>query len=124
MKKILVVEDEADLAKAIKIRLELNGFQVSLAEDGNSVLEEVKKQKPDLILLDLMLPMKDGFTVCNNLKNDEKYRGIPIIILSARNEEVDIELGTVLGADLYITKPFDYNQLISKINELLVKSSV
>lgn len=124
MKRILVAEDEIDLSKAIKIRLESAGFQVILAGDGDSALEEVKKQKPDLILLDLMLPKKDGFTVCNYLKNDERYRGIPVVILTARKEEVDIELGTVLGADFYMTKPFDYNQLVSKINELLGESSV
>lgn len=119
MKKILVVEDDLVISKALESRLKSEGFHVALAADGDSALKEVDKEKPNLIVLDLMLPKQDGYTVCNQLKRDKNYCKIPIIIVTARDEQIDMELGNLVGADMYLTKPFDAQVLIAKINELL-----
>lgn len=118
-KRILVVDDEAELVKAIKIRLELAGFEVFAAYNGNEALEKVRQNPPDLVILDLMLPKIDGFKVCRILKFDEKYKGIPIIMLTARAQESDQKVGADVGADAYIMKPFDHTVVLAKIKELL-----
>jgi len=118
-KKILVVEDEAELTGAIQIRLEQAGYEVLLAYDGQQALEKARGENPDLIVLDLMLPKIDGFKVCRMLKFDEKYKKIPVVMLTARAQEKDETLGYEVGADAFITKPFKYQVLLSKIRELL-----
>lgn len=118
-KRILVVEDETELVKAIQIRLEQAGYEILVAYDGMEALDKARKEKPDLIVLDLMLPKMDGYKVCAMLKRDTKYNKIPIIILTARAQETDEKLGLELGADVYITKPFNHQVVISKIKELL-----
>lgn len=118
-KRILVVEDELELVKAIQIRLEQAGYEALFAYDGQEGLEKARKEKPDLILLDLMLPKIDGYKVCRMLKFDEKYKKIPIIMLTARAQESDEKLGLETGADTYITKPFQHEVVLAKIKELL-----
>jgi two-component system alkaline phosphatase synthesis response regulator PhoP len=118
-KKILVVEDEAELTGAIQIRLEQAGYEVLIAYDGQQALEKARGENPDLIVLDLMLPKIDGYKVCRMLKFDEKYKKIPIVMLTARAQEKDESLGYEVGADAFITKPFKYQVLLSKIRELL-----
>jgi two-component system alkaline phosphatase synthesis response regulator PhoP len=118
-KRILVVDDEKELTDLIKVRLESNGFQAIVAYDGQEGLTKAKKEKPDLIILDLMLPKMDGYKVCRMLKFDEKYRKIPIILFTARAQEADVKLGQEVGADAYITKPFESKVLLDKIQELL-----
>ena len=118
-KRILVVEDEIELVKAIQIRLEQAGYEVLTAYDGHEALDKTRKEKIDLIILDLMIPKIDGYKVCRILKFDKKYKQIPIIMLSARAQESDIKLGTEVYADAYIIKPFDHQLVISKIRELL-----
>lgn len=118
-KRILIVEDDEALAGAICLRLEANAFEVLLAEDGQEGLEKARTEKPDLIILDIMLPRLDGFTVCRMLKFDEAYKEIPIIMLSARVQKIDIQRGTEVGANAYITKPFKSEELLAKIKELL-----
>jgi len=119
MKKILVVEDDLSVLSVVVSRLEASGFAVTVAKDGQEALEQVCKEKPDLIVLDLMLPKRDGFSVCNQLKREKKFCKIPIVMATARDEQIDIELGVLVGADLYITKPFDTKDLVIKIEELL-----
>lgn len=119
VKKILIVEDEVELVTMVKMRLEASGYDVVEAYDGEEGLDKARKVKPDLILLDLMLPKIDGYEICKTLKNDDKYAGIPIIMFTARAQEFEIDLGMTLGADAYITKPFDPPVLMSKIKELL-----
>ncbi|MBU1998936.1 MAG: response regulator, partial [Candidatus Omnitrophica bacterium] len=92
---------------------------VKVAEDGQTALEQIYKEKPDLIILDLMLPVRDGMSVCNQLKREKKFCKIPIVMLTAKDRETDIKLGSLVGADLYITKPFDTKELVSKIDQLL-----
>ena len=118
-KKILVVEDEAELTGAIQIRLEQAGYEVLIAYDGQQALEKARGENPDLIVLDLMLPKIDGYKVCRMLKFDEKYKKIPIVMLTARAQEKDESLGYEVGADAFITKPFKYQALLSKIRELI-----
>jgi len=118
-RKILVVEDEAELTGAIRIRLEQAGYEVLTAYDGQEGLEKARAENPDLIVLDLMLPKIDGYKVCRMLKFDEKYKKIPVVMLTARAQEKDEDLGYEVGADAFITKPFKYQVLLAKIAELL-----
>ena len=120
-KKILVVEDEQELVKAIQIRLGQAGYEVLFAYDGMEALDKARKEKPDLIILDLMLPKMDGYKVSALLKRDEKYKKIPIIMLTARAQDSDEKLGFEVGADAYITKPFQHEIVLAKISELLEK---
>jgi DNA-binding response OmpR family regulator len=119
MKKILIVEDEVNLTNTLKMRFEASGFEVDVAYDGQEALQKVRDNRPDLILLDLMLPKVDGYKVCRMLKYDEKYKSIPIIILTARAQEKDRDLAVSMGADAYIVKPFESKDLIQKANELM-----
>lgn len=114
-KKILVVDDEKELTKAMTIRLTAADYEVSVAHDGEEALKKARQEKPDLIILDLMLPKIDGYKVCRLLKFDQKYREIPIIMVTARVEEEDKRLGMETGADEYMTKPFDWADLLEKI---------
>ena len=118
-KRILIVDDEVQLVEMVKMRLEAAGYPVITAYDGQEALEKAKKEKPDLIILDLMLPKMDGYKVCGLLKNDNRYANIPIIMFTARAQEEDIALGKSLGAEAYITKPFDPKLLLTKIKELI-----
>lgn len=118
-KRILLVDDETQLVEMVKMRLEANDYEVLCAHDGQEALDKARKEKPDLIILDLMLPKIDGYKVCRMLKFDEKYRNIPIILFTARAQETDIKLGKEVGADAYIAKPFDPPSLLEKIKELL-----
>ena len=118
-KRILVVDDEPDFVKAIQIILEANNYEVTVATDGQQGLNLARSQKPDLIVLDLMLPKMDGYKVCRFLKFDEKYREIPIIMLTARGQEEDKSLGQQMGADDYIVKSEKPEILLEKINQLL-----
>lgn len=118
-KKILVVDDEIQIVDVIKARLEANSYLVLTAHDGQEALEKARLEKPDLIILDLMLPKMDGYKVCRMLKFDEKYKKIPIILFTARVNENNKKMGKEVGADAYITKPFDSKDLLAKIKELL-----
>ena len=118
-KKILIVDDEAELVGLVKIRLEAVGYEVLKAFDGQEGLDKAKLEKPDLILLDVMMPKMDGYKVCGLLKMDARFKKIPIILFSAKAQKEDVELAKEVGADLYITKPFEAPILLAKIKELL-----
>ncbi|MFH1269839.1 MAG: response regulator [Candidatus Omnitrophota bacterium] len=118
-KKILIVDDEKVLVETVTLRLEASGYEVIFAYDGFEGLEKAKKEKPDLIILDLMLPRMDGYKVCGLLKVDTRYKKIPIIMFTARAQESDKKMGKEVGADAYITKPFEPRELLEKINELI-----
>jgi DNA-binding response OmpR family regulator len=111
--KILIIEDEEDLVKGLRLNLKDEGYQVAWAPDGEQGIECVFKEKPDLILLDIMLPKKDGLEVCRELR--EKKISIPIIMLTAKGEEIDKVVGLEIGADDYITKPFSIRELLARI---------
>jgi DNA-binding response OmpR family regulator len=120
-KRILVVDDEADILTMMSLRLKASGFEVITAENGTDGLRLAKELHPELIILDVMLPGIDGYQVCRLLKFDHNYKDIPIIMLTARSQEEDRFWGKRTGADYYLTKPFEFSDLLNKINELLKK---
>ena len=120
-KKILVVDDEVDLVETVRFPLEIEGYNVLVAYNGEEALNQARKENPDLILLDLMLPKLDGYKVCRLLKFDERYKHIPILMLTAKTQEQDKVLGMETGADEYITKPFEMDYLLKKVKEYLNK---
>lgn len=121
-KKVLLVDDEEDFVDIVRTRLESNGFEVAVAYDGEEALEKVKEEKPDIIILDIVIPKVNGFDVCRKLKNDQAYKGIPIIMLTAKFQANDIKFGEAVGANAYITKPFEPQILVDKMYELLKKN--
>lgn len=123
MAKILVVDDEANILMVLEARLKKMGYEVITAIDGQEGLAKARTENPDLILLDIMLPKLDGFRVCRMLKYDNKFKHIPIMLLSARSQDSDVQTGQDQGADAYMTKPFQTEALLAKIQELLTPNS-
>lgn len=121
-KRILLVEDEKDMSYAVTLQLEAKGYEVITACDGMEGLDKARMKKPDLIILDLMLPKLDGYKVCRMLKFDDKYKNIPIILFTARAQDSDKKTGREVNADAYITKPFKPSMLLDKIHELIALS--
>lgn len=117
--KIMVVDDETYIVELVKFNLEKEGFKVIVAHNGLSALKLVKSELPDLIILDIMLPKMDGLEVCRALKQDSRYHQIPIIMLTARAEEIDTVLGLELGADDYIKKPFSPREMVARVKARL-----
>lgn len=122
-KKILVVDDEADLVELVAYNLKKEGFSVDSAFDGEEALAKVKKNKYDLLMLDLMLPGLQGVELCRILRNDPKTFYLPIIMLTAKGEEIDKILGLEMGADDYITKPFSPRELVARVKAVLRRSA-
>ena len=120
-KKILVVDDQIDLVKTLQFALELEQYKVLVSYNGEDALNQARKENPDLILLDIMLPKLDGYKVCRLLKFDEHYKHIPILMMTAKSQEKDKLIGKETGADEYITKPFDMDELMGKIKTYLKK---
>jgi two-component system, OmpR family, alkaline phosphatase synthesis response regulator PhoP len=121
-KRICVVEDDRDIGELIQYNLERDGFQVFLSTDGNEGLASIQQHKPDAVVLDIMLPEIDGVEICRILKQDDKTKEIPIIMLTAKSEESDIIVGLQLGADDYITKPFSPKVLVARVKAILRRS--
>ena len=119
MGKILIVEDEENIRQLVRYNLEKEGFQVVEAPDGLQGLKMVKLEKPDLVLLDLMIPAIDGLEVCRTLKGNSNTAAVPIIMLTARSEEIDKVIGLELGADDYMTKPFSPRELVARVKAVL-----
>ncbi len=116
---ILVVDDEPDIVEIIQYNLDKSGFDVIVAEDGPSALEKARDETPDLIVLDLMLPGLEGTDVCRILKQDDRTRSIPILMLTAKSEEIDRIIGLELGADDYVVKPFSPREIALRIRNIL-----
>lgn len=121
-KKILVVDDEKNIVDILVFNLEKEGYDIAIAYDGQAALSEYEKNKPDLILLDVMLPIRDGFEVCRLIR--EKDTRTPIIMLTAREEESDKILGLEIGADDYITKPFSFRELKARVEANIRRTEV
>jgi DNA-binding response OmpR family regulator len=117
MAKILIVEDQRDMVTGLVFNLEAQGHEVSAAYDGEAGLAQAEKENPDLVILDIMLPKKDGFEVCRDLR--KKGRDFPILMLTARREEADKVLGLEIGADDYLTKPFGLSEFLARVKALL-----
>lgn len=116
---ILLIEDEEDIAALIKLQAEMSGYKLHVEVDGLNGLLAVKREKPDLVILDLMLPGQSGLDVCRKMKNDDELKDIPVIMISAKSEEIDVVLGLELGADDYVTKPFSPKVLFSRVRAVL-----
>ena len=122
MNKVLVVEDEPDILEMVRYNLDQAGLDVETAEDAERALQSVREILPDLIILDLMLPGIDGLDMCRQLKQDARTRHIPILMLTARKEEVDRIVGLELGADDYVVKPFSPRELVLRAQAILRRS--
>jgi two-component system phosphate regulon response regulator PhoB len=121
--KILVVDDEEDLLELVRYNLTKEGYRVTCVASGEEAIEQARKDVPDLVILDLLLPSVDGLEVCRRLKNDGKTRHIPILMLSAKSEEADVVAGLELGADDYMTKPFSPRVLLARVRAVLRRRS-
>lgn len=121
-KNILIVEDEADLVELVSYNLKKEGFSVDIALDGETALAKIKRWRYDLVVLDLMLPGVQGMELCRILRNDPKTETLPIIMLTAKGEEIDRILGLEMGADDYITKPFSPRELVARVKAVLRRS--
>lgn len=122
-KRILMVDDEVDIVDIVKIYLEEKGYEVICAYNGEEALKLTKEEKPDLIILDILMPGTDGFEVCRRLKEKKETMFIPIIFLTAKDELSDKWSGLFMGAFAYITKPFDEEGLLNKIEEIFEQSN-
>jgi len=121
-KEIFIVDDEPNVVVPIQFLMEQQGYRVMIAERGEDALDLIYQYKPDLVLLDIMLPGIDGYKVCEIVRLNPNYRKIKIIFLTAKGREVEIAKGLALGADAYITKPFSNTELVAKVRELLEKT--
>lgn len=118
-KLIFIVDDEADILELVSLHLKKSGFETKGVQDAETLFNFLNSHIPDLIILDLMLPDADGFDVCKQLKKDDKFSSIPIIMLTAKGEEIDKVVGLELGADDYITKPFSPKELVARVKAVL-----
>ncbi|MGK0469231.1 response regulator [Clostridium sp.] len=122
--KILVVDDEEHIQELIKFNLEKNGYKVILSDNGIDAIKLAKEHLPQLMLLDLMLPGMDGLDVCKEIRKDSSMSNMPIIMITAKGEEIDKIIGLELGADDYITKPFSVRELVARIKAILRRSTM
>ena len=117
--RILIVDDEPNIAASLEFLLQRGGYDVRVAHDGEEALAEARSFRPQLVLLDVMMPKLDGYEVCQRLREGENGAGVKIVMLTARGREVDAEKGKAIGADLFVTKPFSTRDLVAHVRELL-----
>ena len=118
-KKILIADDEPNIVAALEFLLQRNGYEVHVARNGEEALKLVEDCHPDLVLLDVMMPVKSGYEVCTRIRERAEWGHIKIIMLSAKGRDAEVTKGLSIGADVYITKPFSTRDLVAKINGLL-----
>jgi len=118
-KRLLLIEDEEDIAALIKLQAEISGYKLHVEVDGVNGYRAIEREKPDLVILDIMLPGMNGLDVCRKMKSNPELKNIPVVILSAKGEELDVVLGLELGADDYVAKPFSPKVLFSRIKAVL-----
>jgi two-component system alkaline phosphatase synthesis response regulator PhoP len=119
MKKILIVDDEPNIVMALEYTFKKNNYQVFIARDGQEALDILKTNYPDVIILDIMMPMVDGYATLEQIKKEDNLKHTKVIFLSAKNKESDIAKGLSLGADAYMTKPFSIKKIVDQVVELL-----
>lgn len=122
MARVMAVDDDHVILGLLQVNLDMEGHEMVAAVDGREALDKVQEDRPDLILLDVMMPNVDGWQVAEQLKRDEATAGIPVVVLSARAMEADVQRGTELGVDSYVTKPFDPIDLMGLVNRLLASA--
>ena len=118
-KRVLICDDDPVILRLLQVNLELEGYEVLLAQHGEDAVEIAQAQRPDLIILDIMMPRLDGYQTCERLKGDESTEAIPVVFLSAKAQQSDIEKGKAYGVSEYLTKPFDPNDLVGIVDRLL-----
>lgn len=118
-RKILIVDDEPNIVISLEYLMQREGFQVAVAIDGEQALQQIAEFNPDLVLLDVMLPKRNGFEVCQEIRADPARTGIKIVMLTAKGRDTEIQKGLALGADAYITKPFSTRDLVAKVRSVL-----
>lgn len=118
-KKVLIVDDDVDLLKMLKLRIESEGFEFMSAQDGGEMLEVIKMKRPDVILLDVMLPKVDGYTALREMKKNDEYKDIPVIVLTAKEKKKVGDLFALEGVSFFVEKPFETKDLLNKIRSLL-----
>ena len=119
MRKILIVDDEPNIVMSLEYTFKKNNFEVFIARDGQEALEILQNQLTDVIILDVMMPLVDGFETLEQIKKNERLQHCKVMFLSAKNKESDIEKGMALGADAYLTKPFSIKKVVEQVNQLL-----
>jgi DNA-binding response OmpR family regulator len=120
-KKILVADDEPNIVAALEFLLQRNGFEVMVARNGEEALQLVESAAPDLVLLDVMMPVRSGYEVCRRIRERPEWSRIRIVMLSAKGRDAEVNKGLALGADLYITKPFSTRDLVDRVKGLLAE---
>ena len=118
-KKILVADDEPNIVTALEFLLQRNGFEVQVARNGDEALSLIESGRPDLVLLDVMMPLKSGYEVCKRIRERPELSHVKVVMLSAKGRDAEVARGLDLGADLYVTKPFSTRDLVAKIRQLL-----
>ena len=117
--KILIADDEPNILISLEFLMKREGYEVHLARDGQEALDTLRRERPRLVLLDVMMPRKTGFEVCQEVRNDDDIRATLILMLTAKGRETDVVKGLALGADAYMTKPFSTRDLVQKVREML-----
>ena len=118
-KKILIIEDDVDMTRLMKSRLEFLGYSACVISDGEQAMESFLREKPDLVILDILLPKRDGYKICTEIKSNKKFRHVPIIMFTALGLDLHKEVGIDLGADAYISKTAGFEKVLEKIGELV-----
>jgi len=122
-KKVLIADDEPNIVTSLEFLLEHNGYDVRVARDGQEVLDQLPEYQPDLILLDVMMPVRNGFEICQTIRANPEWRGMKIVMLTAKGRDIEATKGLALGADAYVTKPFSTKDLVERVRELLEDGS-
>ena len=118
-KQVLIADDEPNIVAALEYLLQRNGYEVRIARNGDEALMLIEQHRPDLVLLDVMMPLRSGYEVCQRVREREDWQHIKIVMLSAKGRDVEVNKGMSLGADFYVTKPFSTHELVARINDLL-----
>jgi DNA-binding response OmpR family regulator len=118
-KKILIADDEQNIVISLEFLMKREGFEVLVANDGEEAIKRIRADQPDLVLLDVMMPKKSGFEVCQEVKADPALGGVRILMLTAKGRDTELAKGLALGADAYMTKPFSTRELVDKVRSLL-----
>jgi two-component system, OmpR family, alkaline phosphatase synthesis response regulator PhoP len=118
-KRILIVDDDPGIVEVLSVRLTSNGYEVAAAHDGEAALVKIRAEKPDLVILDILMPGIDGITLCGIIKYDPQIKSIPVILVTVKHREIDKQVGRTVKADAYITKPFDIKDVIEKVRNLI-----
>jgi DNA-binding response OmpR family regulator len=118
-RRILIVDDEPNIVLSLEFLMQHSGFEVAVARDGDEALAQMAAFRPDLVLLDIMLPKLNGYEVCQKLRENPDWAGVKVVMLSAKGRELEVSKGLALGADAYVTKPFSTRELIDQVRRLL-----